>query len=54
MTDRPAAPTILVIFGATGDLMGRKIVPALYHLFVRDLLPTRVRIVGFSRRGWRR
>ncbi len=46
------SPTILVVFGATGDLMRRKIVPSLYHLFSRDLLPERTCIVGFGRRGW--
>ncbi len=43
-------PTILVIFGATGDLMERKIVPALYHLREKGRLPDRFRVVGFARR----
>ncbi|HEY3317612.1 MAG TPA: glucose-6-phosphate dehydrogenase [Coriobacteriia bacterium] len=43
-------PTVLVVFGATGDLMSRKIVPALFHLFERDRLPERFRVVGFARR----
>jgi glucose-6-phosphate 1-dehydrogenase len=32
-------PTILIIFGATGDLMQRKLVPALFHLFEKKMLP---------------
>ncbi len=44
-------PTILIIFGATGDLMGRKIVPALFHLFVEKKLPPLFHIIGFSHRN---
>lgn len=43
-------PTVFIIFGATGDLIGKKIVPALYHLFQKDKLPKLLHIVGFSRR----
>lgn len=43
-------PTVFVIYGATGDLMSRKIVPALYHLYTKDKLPKLLRIIGFSRR----
>jgi glucose-6-phosphate 1-dehydrogenase len=39
----------LVIFGATGDLAQRKLLPALYALAVRGLLPERFGIVGVSR-----
>lgn len=42
------APTI-VIFGASGDLTSRKLIPALFHLFQRKRLPSGTRIVGFSR-----
>lgn len=45
-------PTIFVIFGATGDLMARKVLPALFHLYITDQLPERFRIVGFSRRAY--
>jgi glucose-6-phosphate 1-dehydrogenase len=45
-------PTILVVFGTTGDLMARKIVPSLFHLHGRGLLPERMRVVGFGRREW--
>ncbi len=43
-------PTILIIFGATGDVVAKKIVPALFRLFVAGRLPKLFRIVGFSRR----
>ena len=43
-------PTILVIYGATGDLIAKKIVPALFHLYEKKQLPKMIRIIGFSRR----
>lgn len=44
-------PTILVIFGITGDLAQRKLLPALYRLLVHDQIdPQKIRIVGVSRR----
>ena len=43
-------PTIIVILGATGDLMTRKIVPAFYNLYVQNKLPKLTHIIGFSRR----
>ena len=43
-------PTVFVIFGATGDLMGRKVVPSLYHLYIKNKLPKLFRIIGVSRR----
>ncbi len=43
-------PTILVLFGITGDLSKRYILPALYHLFRDNLLPENTVIVGVSRR----
>jgi glucose-6-phosphate 1-dehydrogenase len=45
---RPDA-CILVIFGASGDLTAKKLMPALYALAVRDLLPERFGIVGAAR-----
>ncbi|MBI4426351.1 MAG: decarboxylating 6-phosphogluconate dehydrogenase [Candidatus Kerfeldbacteria bacterium] len=42
-------PTILVILGATGDLMARKLVPALRHLFATGNLPERTAVLGASR-----
>lgn len=52
MTFRPSDPTILVIFGTTGDLMARKVAPSLYYLREKAMLPDRFRVVGFSRREW--
>jgi len=43
---------IYVIFGATGDLTKRKLVPALYALFVQDLLPEKFVLLGTSRSSW--
>lgn len=40
---------ILVIFGASGDLTERKLVPALYNLHLQDLLPERFAILGVGR-----
>jgi len=45
-----AEPCTVVIFGATGDLTHRKLIPALYNLAVEGELPTGVRIIGFARR----
>jgi glucose-6-phosphate 1-dehydrogenase len=41
-----------VIFGASGDLTRRKILPALYNLFHDDCLPERFAVVGYARSGW--
>jgi glucose-6-phosphate 1-dehydrogenase len=40
--------TSIVIFGASGDLTRRKLVPAFFHLFLKGRLPETFRIVGFS------
>ena len=45
----PVHPTALVIFGATGDLAHRKILPALYNLAHQGALPERFELVGVSR-----
>ncbi len=45
-------PTTLVIFGASGDLTKRKLVPALFSLHKKGHLPNQTRIVGFARRPW--
>jgi glucose-6-phosphate 1-dehydrogenase len=37
---------VIVVFGATGDLAKRKLLPGLYHLFVAGLLPDKFRIIG--------
>ena len=41
-------PHVIVLFGATGDLAKRKLLPGLYHLFVAGLLPDKFAIVGTS------
>ena len=46
----PVAPTTLVIFGATGDLARRKLLPALYNLAHEGALPGRFHLVGVSRK----
>jgi glucose-6-phosphate 1-dehydrogenase len=43
-------PCTLVIFGATGDLTHRKLVPALYNLAADGVLPPAINVVGFARR----
>ena len=47
-----AQPTTIVIFGASGDLTYRKLIPALYNNFRKKRLPPQTRIVGFARRPW--
>jgi glucose-6-phosphate 1-dehydrogenase len=46
----PVHPTALVIFGATGDLAHRKLLPALYNLAHEGALPERFELIGVSRR----
>ena len=41
--------TTIVIFGASGDLTVRKLIPALYNQFVKGRLPKKLRVVGVSR-----
>jgi glucose-6-phosphate 1-dehydrogenase len=50
--DRPGDPCVLVIFGATGDLTRRELLPSLYELAAQDLLPEPFAVVGFARREW--
>ncbi len=42
-------PTIVVIFGASGDLTSRKLLPALFNLYLDKLLPNRLSVVGIDR-----
>src|SRR5215469_3438471 len=48
--ERIPDPVIMVIFGASGDLTKRKLLPALYHLEQAGLLPKQFAIVGVARR----
>ena len=50
MARYPGPPTILTIFGATGDLSEQKLLPSLFDLYNSGLLPSRFRVVAFSRR----
>jgi glucose-6-phosphate 1-dehydrogenase len=47
---KTADPCVLVIFGATGDLTARKLLPALYNLTREGQLPSHFACVGFARR----
>src|SRR5512141_2493966 len=41
-------PTSIVIFGASGDLAQRKLIPSLFNLYCKDRLPKTFRIVGYG------
>lgn len=49
---RIAGPSSLIIFGVTGDLSRKKLMPAVYDLANRGLLPPGFALVGFARRDW--
>jgi len=49
---RPAGPCVMVIFGATGDLTGRKLMPALYNLARSRLLSEQFAVIGVSRNDY--
>jgi glucose-6-phosphate 1-dehydrogenase len=49
---RVAEPSVLIIFGVTGDLARKKLLPAIYDLANRGLLPPGFALVGFARRDW--
>ncbi len=48
--DAVPEPFILVIFGASGDLTKRKLIPAVYSLFRQGLQPEKFSVIGFARR----
>src|SRR5688572_4347088 len=50
--NRIAGPCSLIIFGVTGDLARKKLMPAVYDLANRGLLPPGFSLVGFARREW--
>ncbi len=50
--ERQSTPTTVVIFGASGDLTQRKLIPALYNNFKKRRLPEGIRIIGVARRDW--
>lgn len=47
-----AGPSGLIMFGVTGDLSRKKLLPAIYDLANRGLLPPAFSLVGFARRDW--
>lgn len=49
---RIAGPSSLVLFGVTGDLSRKKVMPAIYDLANRGLLPPGFSLIGFARRDW--
>ena len=49
--ERVPDPSVLVLFGATGDLAHRKVIPALYQLWRTNLLPHECRIIASGRVG---
>lgn len=51
-SEKPLESIAVVIFGVTGDLTKRKLIPALYQLEIADQLPDELVIIGFARREW--
>ena len=47
------APLTVVIFGASGDLTARKLIPSLYNLAVKQRLPEEAKILGVARQTMR-
>ena len=48
-SDAPEQPTVLILYGGTGDLAKRMVLPAIYQLYVRGLLPSAFKLVGNGR-----
>ena len=51
-SEKPSERIGIVIFGVTGDLTRRKLIPALYQLSLEEQLPDELVIIGFARRDW--
>jgi glucose-6-phosphate 1-dehydrogenase len=49
---RVAEPSVVIMFGVTGDLARKKLLPAIYDLANRGLLPPGFALIGFARRDW--
>jgi glucose-6-phosphate 1-dehydrogenase len=49
-TRKTVEPCSIVIFGASGDLTARKLIPALYHLYKEKQMPPKFKVIGFARR----
>ncbi|MEJ2615187.1 MAG: glucose-6-phosphate dehydrogenase [Ignavibacteriaceae bacterium] len=52
LKQEPPAPCIVVIFGASGDLAHRELVPSLFSLYCIGLMPKNFAIIGFARRDY--
>ena len=52
MKPETAPPSTIIIFGASGDLTKRKLIPALYNLYRKNQLSPRTNVVGFARRPY--
>jgi glucose-6-phosphate 1-dehydrogenase len=52
MTLRPPNPQAIVLFGASGDLANKKVIPALYNLAAAGLLPEHYCVIGFAMSDW--
>ena len=50
--ERVIPPQCLIIFGASGDLTHRKLIPTLFELFLQRRIPSEFAIVGCARRPW--
>ena len=50
--ERVIPPQCLIIFGASGDLTHRKLIPALFELYLQRRLPSEFAIIGCARRPW--
>jgi glucose-6-phosphate 1-dehydrogenase len=50
VTEKPLPPCNIIIFGATGDLTHRKLMPALFSIYGQGLLSEQMHIIGFARR----
>ncbi len=51
-TAKSAPEHIFILFGATGDLAKRKLFPAIYHLYMDNLLPEQFGVIGVARSDW--
>jgi len=52
MTSTTIQPTIIFIFGGSGDLTYRKLIPALYNLYIDKYLPEKINIIGIGRNSF--
>jgi glucose-6-phosphate 1-dehydrogenase len=51
-TGRMPDPCLMVIFGASGDLTGRSLLPSVFELALKGLLPERFAVLGFAQQEW--